>query len=134
MLQQSQMSTSAASRPRFLTLWQIRFPVGAIVSILHRISGVLLLVLLPLLALALDRSLRSAAEYGQLIGVLRSRAVTPLVVVAVWALAQHVFAGIRHLLMDVGIGAPLAQSRTRAKFAIGAALAAALLAAVWWLA
>jgi succinate dehydrogenase / fumarate reductase cytochrome b subunit len=134
MLQQDPMRTSDTSRPRFLTLWQIQFPVGAIVSICHRLSGVVLLLILPVLALALDRSLRSAADYAQLIGVLRSRAVAPLIVVAAWALAHHLAAGIRHLLMDIGIGAPLAQARASAKAAIGAGLAAALLAALWWLA
>jgi succinate dehydrogenase / fumarate reductase, cytochrome b subunit len=120
--------------PRFLTLWNIRFPVGAIASIGHRVSGVLLLLTLPLLALALERSLRSAVDYAQLLDILRSRAIAPVMIVAIWALAHHVFAGIRHLLMDIGIGAPLSQARASAQAAIAAALIAALLAALGWLA
>ena len=128
------MHRRAKSPPRFLTLWNIRFPVGAIASIGHRVSGVLLLLALPLLAIALERSLQSAAGYAELLGLLRSRAVAPVLVVVIWALAHHVFAGIRHLLMDIGIGAPLPQARASAQAAIGAAIAAALLASLWWLA
>jgi succinate dehydrogenase / fumarate reductase, cytochrome b subunit len=124
----------AKTPPRFLTLWNIRFPVGAIASIGHRVSGVLLLLTLPLLALALERSLRSAVDYAQLLDILRSRAIAPVMIVAIWALAHHVFAGIRHLLMDIGIGAPLSQARASAQAAIAAALIAALLAALGWLA
>jgi succinate dehydrogenase / fumarate reductase, cytochrome b subunit len=86
---------AAENAPRFLTLWKIRFPVGAIASIAHRISGVLLLLALPLLAIALESSVRGPADYAQLLDVLRSRAITPVVVLIVWAIAHHVFAGIR---------------------------------------
>lgn len=122
-------------RPRFLTLWNIRFPVGAIASIGHRVSGILLLLGLPLLALTLERSLRSAADYADVLRILNSRILAPAVGLAVWALAHHILAGIRHLLMDVGIGAPLPQARASAGAAIGAAVGAAILAAsAWWMA
>lgn len=130
------MRPSTKTAPRFLTLWNIRFPVGAIASIGHRVSGILLLLSIPLLAMTLERSLRSAADYAEVLGMLTSRTVAPVVVLAVWALTHHVLAGIRHLLMDVGIGAPLRQARASARAAIGAAVAAAILAAAlfWWLA
>lgn len=128
------MRSPAKTPPRFLTLRDIRFPIGAIASIGHRISGVLLLLALPLLALALERSLRSASDHAQLLDLLRSRWVAPVMVLAAWALAHHVVAGIRHLLMDVGIGAPLQQARASAQAAIAAGLVAAAVTALWWLA
>ena len=120
--------------PRFLTLWKIRFPIGAIASIGHRISGVLLLVALPLLATALERSLRSPDEYVRFVASLEAPIVAPLMIVACWALTHHLFAGIRHLLMDVGIGSGLPQARTSAAVAIAAGIVAAAVAALWWLA
>ena len=130
------MRLPAKTAPRFLTLWNIRFPVGAIASIGHRVSGILLLLSVPLLALTLERSLRSAADYADVLRMLSSRALVPIMVVGVWALAHHVLAGVRHLLMDVGIGAPLPQARVSAHAAIGAAVAAAIVAGslLWWLA
>lgn len=101
------------SRPVFLNLAQIRFPVGAIASIGHRLSGVLLVLLLPFAVLALERSLRADAAYVVLEGWVR----VPAALVA-WACAHHVFAGIRHLLTDVGIGASLPTARASAYAAL----------------
>ena len=114
-----------AERPVFLNLARIRFPVGAVASIGHRVSGVLLVCLLPFAVLALERSLAGEAAFSTLLEAIRSplgRAVTVLVA---WACAQHLFAGVRHLLSDVDIGSSLAASR-RSAYAvlIAAALAA----------
>lgn len=120
-------------RPRFLALWQIRFPIGAIASIGHRVSGVLLLVALPPLTLALDQSLRGRSGFEQLLDELRSPQLAPLVFVAVWALTHHLLAGIRHLAMDIGIGFRLRQARATAWISIVAALLAAAVTALRWL-
>jgi succinate dehydrogenase / fumarate reductase, cytochrome b subunit len=127
------MRPSVKQAPRFLTLWSIRFPIGAIASIGHRVSGVLLLVCLPVLAWALESSVSSPAAYAQLVEFLGSRPMAPVVVIGVWALAHHLFAGIRHLLMDIGVGAQLAQARASAMAALGAGIAVAALFSLWWL-
>ena len=126
------MRIQSRTGPKSLNLFQIRFPVGAIASIGHRISGVLLFVSLPPLALSLDRSLRSEAEFEALRSLVSTSALAVLVIVMVWATAHHVLAGIRHLLMDIGVGSRLDQARTSAWAAIVAALAIALAAAVRW--
>lgn len=56
------MRSPAGGAPKFLNLFHIRFPIGAIASIGHRISGVLLLISLPLLALALERQCLQTPE------------------------------------------------------------------------
>jgi succinate dehydrogenase / fumarate reductase, cytochrome b subunit len=123
---------AARPAPRFLRLWNIRFPVGAIASIAHRLSGVLLLLALPPLALALERSLHSRADYAALLAEWRSPWLAPLVFIAVWALAQHVLAGIRHLLMDIGIGWRLPRGRASAWVVlVGAPLLAAVVTLGW---
>ncbi|MCK0510958.1 succinate dehydrogenase, cytochrome b556 subunit [Aromatoleum buckelii] len=127
------MRAPPGSAPKFLNLSQIRFPIGAIASIGHRISGVLLLVALPLLALALDRSLRSEAEFEALRDLVSAPARALLLVVVVWAASHHVLAGLRHLLMDAGIGSRLDQARTSAWAAIIAAAVIALAVAIRWL-
>ena len=127
------MRARSANAPKFLNLSQIRFPVGAIASIGHRVSGVLLLVSLPLLALALDRSLRSESEFEALRDLVSEPWRALLLVILVWAAAHHVLAGVRHLLMDIGVGSRLSQARTSAWAAILAAGIIALAAAVRWL-
>lgn len=123
------MRTPPADMPKFLNLLQIRFPVGAIVSIGHRLSGVVLVACLPLLALALDRSLRGEAEFAALRDILPAPGRAAFLVVLVWAAAHHALAGVRHLLMDLGVGSRLAQARTSAWSATLAAAIIALAAA-----
>ncbi|HRO59708.1 MAG TPA: succinate dehydrogenase, cytochrome b556 subunit [Burkholderiaceae bacterium] len=128
------MTRSRETAPRFLNLFAIRFPVGAIASIGHRISGVLLLVALPLAAQALERSLRSEAEFRALLALRASPWVSIAIAVIAWAIAHHLLAGIRHLLMDLGVGHRLATARASAWFVNVAAsvVALAILVACLW--
>lgn len=111
-------------RPVFLNLARIRFPVGAVASIGHRVSGVLLVLALPLAVWALEHSLKAdrlPMETGAFVRV-------PAALLA-WAAAHHLFAGIRHLLTDVGIGSSLPAARASAYAALiaGGAVGLALL-------
>lgn len=119
--------------PVFLKLAQIRFPIGAIASIAHRVSGVLLFISLPVVAVLLDTSLRDEAGFASVRDLISS----PLAVVAagvlVWALVHHVLAGIRHLLMDVGIGGELERARASARLVLIAAPALAVFLLFWGL-
>lgn len=119
--------------PMFLNLAQIRFPVGAIASIAHRVSGVLLFITLPVIALLLDASLRSEEVFASLRKLLSSPLYVVAATVLVWALVHHVLAGVRHLLMDVGVGSELARARASARVVLLAAPLLALLFLVWGL-
>lgn len=113
-----------AERPVFLSIARIRFPVGAVASMGHRISGLALVVALPFAVLALQRSLEGDALYFA--GWMR----LPAALLA-WAAAHHVFAGIRHLLMEAGVGSSLYAARRSAYAALvaGAAIGLAALLA-----
>ena len=119
--------------PVFLNLAQIRFPIGAIASIAHRVSGVLLFIALPVLTVLLDASLRDEAGFASVRGLLSSPLALVVSGVLAWALVHHVLAGIRHLLMDVGIGGELERARASARLVLFAAPALALLLLVWGL-
>ena len=108
-----------AERPVFLDIARIRFPVGAVASMGHRVSGVLLALALPFAVLALQRSLEGEAVYFA--GWMR----LPAALLA-WAAAHHLFAGIRHLLMEAQIGSSLPAARRSAYAALIAAAVVAL--------
>jgi len=110
---------SPARRPVFLNIARISFPVGAVASLGHRISGVVLVVALPLAVLTLQRSLQG--EQVSFEGWMRLPAA-----LFAWAAAQHLFAGIRHLLMEAGIGSALQAARRSAYAALIAAAAIGL--------
>jgi len=122
------------SRPVFLDLRRIRQPVGAIASLLHRVSGILLVLALPPAALWFERSLASAETFEAARAALGSWPGRLALVFLAWALAHHVLAGVRHLLMDSGIGTRLPAARRSAAFCLAAGGIAAAFAALfaWW--
>jgi len=91
------------TRPVYLNLLHIRLPVAGVMSILHRASGLLLFLLIPVLLYFLDQSLKSAANFAA-VAELFHGAARWLLVPAIWALCHHLLAGIRFLLLDIDIG------------------------------
>ena len=82
----------------------MRLPITAWTSITHRASGVFIFVGMALLIWALDASLKSPESFAALQECLAS----PLTKLAMWAvvagLIYHSVAGVKHLIMDMGIG------------------------------
>jgi len=91
-------------RPVNLALWTIRFPIPAIISILHRLSGFLLFLLIPFTIYVWQYSLISADNFDNVKTNFQSLSVKFLVWLFISALIYHLIAGIRHLLMDMHIG------------------------------
>ena len=115
-------------RPVFLNLAQIAMPVGAVTSICHRLSGVLLAAGVPAALYLLGCSLDGETGFAQVAGVLRQPWAKGLLVALAWALAHHALAGVRHLLTDINAGATLGAARRSAWGVNLAALAIAVLA------
>lgn len=118
-------------RPVNLNLFQIRFPVMAIVSILHRITGVITFLAIPLLLYILNASLLNAQSYDQTVQFCHSG----LCRLALWAILvsviYHLLAGVRHIVMDFGVGESLPPAKLSAFFVIAATLILAALSGVW---
>jgi len=81
-----------------------RLPLSGIISILHRISGAILFVLLPFVLYLLDKSLRSEISFSIFKDTLSHWYVKLIVLVLLWSYLHHFCAGIRHLVMDVHVG------------------------------
>ncbi len=109
-------------RPVYLNLVQIRMPVPAFVSILHRVSGALLFAAGVWLLFLLDRSLVSEAGFESV----RRYAGYPIVKLAllalVWAYCHHFCAGIRYLFLDLDKGGDLATARLTSWIVLGVSL------------
>jgi succinate dehydrogenase / fumarate reductase, cytochrome b subunit len=89
------------NRPKNLNLFTIRLPVNAIVSIMHRASGVVLFLVQPLLLWALQQSLSNQAGYVRVSQMLQHWSFKLLLIGLAWAFFHHFYAGLRHLAMDV---------------------------------
>lgn len=116
-------------RPVFFNLMQIQMPVGAITSITHRITGILLALGIPLDIYLLGLSLQSAQGYAHVAALFDILAFKLIMLLFIWALTHHVLAGLRHLLSDIDIGSHLQPARTSAWIINCIGLAIALLSA-----
>ncbi|OOY99734.1 succinate dehydrogenase, cytochrome b556 subunit [Solemya velum gill symbiont] len=125
--------TQIAERPRFLNLMKIRLPLPGVLSILHRISGVLMVLAIPFLIYLLDFSLRDAAGFAAAAGVLDMLLIKLGLAVIVWGLFHHLFAGIRYLLLDMDIGVEKQQARASSWIVFGVSIVVTLivLGVIW---
>lgn len=120
-----------SQRPVNLDLRTIKLPVTATSSILHRISGVILFFGIAVLLYGLDKSLASEQGFAEV----KEWLANPLVKLVIWVLLSglmyHLTAGIRHLIMDLGIGEDLEGGRLGAKLVLVISAILIVLMGVW---
>ena len=87
-------------RPIFLNLFLIRFPVTAVLSILHRLSGVILVVAFPVLSYLFSRSLETTQNYIEVKALLTQGTGRWLILLLLWSICHHFYAGLRYLMID----------------------------------
>lgn len=127
------MIKSQPHRVVFLNLARIQLPVGALTSILHRVSGVLLALAIPVVAWAFARSLDGSDGFRIVVEWLHQPLVKVVAVLWIWALAHHLLAGVRHMLSDIDVGSRLYYARKSAYTVNVAGVVIALAAAgVLW--
>jgi succinate dehydrogenase / fumarate reductase cytochrome b subunit len=118
-------------RPVNLDFKTLRLPLPAITSILHRISGVVVFGGVFVLLWLLSSSLQSERGFTDV----QNWLTAPLVKVVVWGilagLLYHLIAGVKHLIMDMGIGETLEGAKTSAKLVVIISVIAIVLAGVW---
>lgn len=114
-------------RPINLNLLTLRFPPMAIVSILHRLSGILLFVLMPFVLYLFCLSLHSRDTFDTAQAMMHCVYVKLALWGFVSALAYHLLAGIRHMLADIGLGEQLPAGRWSAYTVLVLALGAIII-------
>ena len=118
-------------RPKHLNLFKIKQPLPAVVSILHRVSGVLLFFPgIPLLLCGLQMMLQSQQSFEALQTYLREPLVKVSLLIPMWFFLHHLCAGIRHVLLDLQIGIALPQARLGSRLVLFGGVVLTLLAAV----
>ena len=120
------------SAPVYLNLFRIRFPVGAVTSIAHRISGVLMFSSLPLLIYLLGISLQDPAGFERAVATLQTGWLRAASAILAWSVFHHLFSGIRFLLIDMDNGVSLVQAR-RSAWLVNIAGLLTTLAWLWWI-
>ena len=117
-------------RPKHLALHLIRLPLAGFVSILHRVSGLLLFLALPLLLWALQASMRSIETYTTLMEIVQHPLSKLVCLGLLWAFLHHFCAGIRYLAIDLHLASSLARARASSKWVMGVSLLLTILIGV----
>lgn len=118
-------------RPVNLDLTQFSFPLPALTSIVHRVTGVALFVGIAILMYLFDLSLSSEEGFNSAKECLSGFFPKLIIWAIVSALLYHLVAGVKHLLMDVGIGESLEAGRLGAQLVIVISVVLILAAGVW---
>lgn len=119
-------------RPINLDLTRFHFPPMAIVSICHRISGFILFLCIPLMLYLLHQTTLSKASFWDLQQLLIHN---HWLKIALWIMLSatlfHLFAGIRHLVMDLGFLESVREGRITAYIVFIVSLITIILAGAW---
>lgn len=106
------------TRPVFLDLRYIKLPISGLASILHRISGVLMVLTIPIIAILFHQALSGPEGFAATVAFLGTWPVKLAVLVLLWGLFHHLLAGIRHLFLDYGVGLDRPVARFTARLSI----------------
>ena len=135
------MTQLAKKRPEFRNINALtdlpsyRLPAAGIVSILHRISGFIMFLLLPFIVWMFDTSISSEISFAKFsaafnvgVGFVPAVVVKVVVLGLIWAYLHHLIAGVRHVYMDVNhaVSKEFGKSSAIATLALSLALTAAL--------
>lgn len=108
------MSRTTDRKPVFFNLLQIQMPVGALTSITHRVTGILLALGIPFAIYLLELSVENPQEYARVGDMFDQWFVKIAAIVLICSLAHHLLAGVRHLLSDIDVGSQLSAARRSA--------------------
>lgn len=113
-----------------LQIIRYRLPAAGMVSILHRISGALMFLLLPFILYLFDLSITSEISFAYLQGFASHWFVKLLILAISWGYLHHFCGGIRHLIMDAHIGLSKEGARKSANIVFAVSVPLTLLVAL----
>lgn len=117
-------------RPKNLDIMSIRLPLPGILSIIHRISGAAIFLLLPVLLWLLQSSLTSPDTFAVFKSVVGNPLVKIILLGLVWLYLHHFCAGIRYLLLDLHKGIELEAARFSSKLVFAVSIVLTLIVGV----
>lgn len=117
-------------RPKNLDLMTIRLPLPGILSIIHRVSGAGLFLMLPVLLWLFESSLSSPETFAQFKAVVAHPLVRFVLLGLIWFYLHHFCAGIRYLLLDLHRGIDLESARLSSKLVFAVSIVLTLVIGV----
>lgn len=117
-------------RPINLDLSTVKFPITAIASILHRVSGIIVFIALAIFLILLNCSLSGQADFNRVVGYLDNFLIEFVMWGALTGLAYHAVFGVRHMIQDLGHWEEMDSASISAKVGFAVTVVLSLLAGV----
>ena len=114
-------------RPKNLDLQTIRLPLPGILSIIHRVSGAVLFLLMPVLLWLFESSVTHQDTFATIQSLVAYPLVKLILLGLVWLYMHHFCAGIRYLLLDLHKGIDLESARLSSKIVFAVSIALTLI-------
>ena len=122
---------ASRQRPKYVDINLLHLPLPGLVSIFHRVTGVVMFMfLIPAVLFVLQCTLGSEAGFNEWRSVLAHPLAKLIVLGFVWSYMHHLFAGIRYLLLDVHVGSELEPARMSARIVLASGVIATVLVGV----
>src|SRR5262245_21894360 len=112
------MMTMHKKRFSNFDIFTIHYPFTSIISFLHRVSGIFVFLLIPFLLWLLDSALASQQSFLSMQSTFTNCFVLFVLWLILAALGYHLFAGLRHMIMDIGLGEDLYAARWSGSFVL----------------
>lgn len=108
------------SHPKYLNLFTlaVKMSITAKVSILHRLSGVLLFLAIPFVLFLLQQSLTNESLYQTFYGFMTNPVIKVIYLVLIWAFLYHTCAGVRFLFLDIDKGVNIQSAKKTSRLVI----------------
>lgn len=120
------------TRPLNFGIFHMRLPVSGWVSIFHRLTGVLLVLVLPVVLYLLQQSLVDPEQFHTVAVWLAGPLGRGASLLLAWLFIQHLLSGVRHLLLDLDVGIEREKARASAVAVFIMSPALTLLLAFAW--
>lgn len=102
------------SRPKYLNLIKIKLPIAGMISIFHRVTGLLLFIVIPVSLYLLQLSITGEESYKTVTSLMLHPLSLFLILLVIWSFVHHFITGIRFLLIDIEFFLNKGASRTSA--------------------
>ena len=122
---------ASRQRPKYVDINLLHLPMPGLVSIFHRVTGVVMFMfLIPAVLFVLQCTLGSEAGFNEWKSVFAHPLAKLILLGFVWCYMHHLFAGVRYLLLDVHVGIALEPARTSARIVLASGVIATVLVGV----
>ena len=114
------MQAKSRPRPKYLSLFTLapKMSITAKVSVLHRLTGFLLFLSIPIALFILQKSLTEASFYSAFYGIMSCPLVKLIYIVLIWAFVYHMTAGVRFLFLDINKGVEIKKAKMTARIVL----------------